>query len=226
MTEFRTKLDQFKIWFFRGNFLPGWVYFVLPFLFIGFIIFFIIFFGLTFTWPFVVAQLWHFVEMHNKSYWFLISGVALVICFGVLMYFLREYVRFAYGLVEISGATVLAWIALAEPHNSGVVFATALMGSIYIFVRGIDNIRQYARDQAKWEHAFTSPVSHADALDKGIAEFLRKEASDNTADYRDYNTETVSFIVLAQEVLVDKQKVTNFRVRVDQKWISYPKPRT
>jgi hypothetical protein len=40
------------------------------------------------------------------------------------------------------------------------------MGAVYLFVRGIDNICQYVRDESVNERVFTSARNHAEALER------------------------------------------------------------
>lgn len=146
-----SRWGRFWHWFARdyGFIGPGWhqllVLAALPFL----LVIFIATLSLTVVWPFAVSLLWRFIDARNDSTWFLLSGVVVVAGCGLGMYFLRERAPRAYGIVEISGALVLAWMTLHSTHESGLVFALGIMASIYVIVRGIGNLVEgYRREQA------------------------------------------------------------------------------
>lgn len=67
--------------------------------------------------------------------------VFLVLTFGCLLYILRLMDRFAYGLVEIGSALLIAGYTAWTPDGGPVARALALLAAIYIVVRGLDNLQ-------------------------------------------------------------------------------------
>jgi len=91
--------------------------------------------------------------------------VVIILLIGILLYWLREVRRLEYGCVELGAASATAFevttqLALspqiATPETISHTLL-ALMGAVYITVRGYDNIYQWLKKRA--EHIDISPTS-------------------------------------------------------------------
>lgn len=70
---------------------------------------------------------------------FTVAGTVLML--GVMMFWLRRIDRFAYGLVEIASALIMAGYTAWAPDGGPVARVLALLAAIYIVVRGCDNLQ-------------------------------------------------------------------------------------
>lgn len=70
-----------------------------------------------------------------------ITVVLVVLASGGLLFLLRQADRFAYGVVEIVSAAIVAGYTAWTPDGGPVARALALLAAIYIVVRGCDNLQ-------------------------------------------------------------------------------------
>lgn len=64
-----------------------------------------------------------------------------VLIAGLMLFWLRRTDRFAYGLVEIASALVVAGYTAWAPDGGPVARVLALLAATYIVVRGLDNMQ-------------------------------------------------------------------------------------
>lgn len=78
---------------------------------------------------------------------------------GVLFYWLRGRFPLAYGLIEIYAALATMWVAIATEADLGTR-VLALLGAVYIMVRGLDNLDKGLPKQFRstWDSLFPKHV--------------------------------------------------------------------
>jgi hypothetical protein len=69
----------------------------------------------------------------------LFSGVVAII-WGIMLYKLRSYHPFAYGILEVFVALLTLSFAVTAPNQSLLPRGIGIFSAIYIIVRGLDNI--------------------------------------------------------------------------------------
>lgn len=96
-------------------------------------------------WPIAMISFWHSITEAAKSPLMHIAESGACLVLAVLLYCIRaSMLRSAFGLVEIIIGVVMCWAGLGAssgPLQSPPLTGTiAIVGGIYVIVRGIDNI--------------------------------------------------------------------------------------
>ena len=98
---------------------------------------------LLFISPLVVAELWRDINMAAASFiWIRILFLCVLFLTGILFYLARQFIRRAYGAVEVGIGAALCWVPLGNPAIDNFSRALAIASGIYVIVRGLDNYVQ------------------------------------------------------------------------------------
>lgn len=127
-----------------GTELPAWV--AIP---LGLTVLLVIVAGLfqVVTWSVAGIQ---WIATHATGWPLVYIGLPAVIALGVFLFLFRYKLRFFYGLSEIAFATYLSWHQLPEfplkqvpdGYNAQNLVLAVMAGSVYLVVRGLDNMQQ------------------------------------------------------------------------------------
>jgi hypothetical protein len=103
----------------------------------------------------IVFTAWHFRQAIGQAFplWGLTVVTAL---FGIFLFRFRSRYRLAYGFAEVLFGLIAA-ARLASPSTYDSTFVIQLVASLYIIVRGLDNIEkgiQGTKVEPKWKHFF------------------------------------------------------------------------
>lgn len=91
-----------------------------------------------------------------------LAVAALVLGFGLWLF--RKIQRVAYGAVEVAFGTLAAALLAWAPSDSPVANTIALAASVYVVVRGLDNVDQglpgglWSRLPLRWPEPRTAPL--------------------------------------------------------------------
>jgi hypothetical protein len=91
------------------------------------------------AWPFMFAGLWPKIHAAMASFWVRILTVVVLLVLAFVLYLIRKFIRYAYGIGEISIGIALCWVTLSNPENNGLIVGLSLAGSVYLIVSGLDN---------------------------------------------------------------------------------------
>ncbi len=85
----------------------------------------------------LVASAYTFLTSNSMSRFYLVVGISTV---GLGLFIFRKYARLAYGICEVAFGIVSAW-SIAEHAGETIprLDLIALMGVLYLIVRGLDN---------------------------------------------------------------------------------------
>ena len=116
---------------------------------------------------------------------------SLVVAFAIGFYWLRCQIKLVFGLIEVIVALLVIYFSinpanhalLASPAASDLEIllssSTVLLGGVYIFVRGLDNIGQKLPKpsglQRWWHRWFLAPWPCAKRVERLIAEWLHSK---------------------------------------------------
>jgi hypothetical protein len=95
---------------------------------------------LTLAWPWPIIFLWQRVLVIAANPILRTVGVILLLLSGLLLYLARTYVRPIYGLVEVLIGIATCWVGLSNPSAQAISASFAVVGGVYIIIRGFDNI--------------------------------------------------------------------------------------
>jgi hypothetical protein len=88
-------------------------------------------------YPTSLAYLSQFLSEHRLAQ----IGTALILVSGSLLYLVRQKWRLTYGLLEVAFATVYGFFSLQKIGGAkGYVETVSVVASVYLVVRGIDNV--------------------------------------------------------------------------------------
>jgi len=93
-----------------------------------------------FAWPWVIAGFWQKILIAVTSPWLRTLAVAILVIAGFLLYLARTYMRPVYGLAEIMIGITSCWAGLSDPRPNVLSASLAIIGGIYIIIRGFDNL--------------------------------------------------------------------------------------
>lgn len=141
-------------------------------------------FSFPFAWPFWAATAWNHVRPYMANGWLRILATLLVFTAAVALYNVRsepQRGRFYYACIELTAGFLLAWSALAPLGSTGqpsigIAAALGVMASIYVIVRGLDNLALGLGGWDRHETTVDSNESLHDAIEKGIQRVLAEKA--------------------------------------------------
>jgi hypothetical protein len=85
----------------------------------------------------LVARAYNFLTSDAMSRFYLVMGISTV-ALGLFLF--RKYARLAYGICEVAFGIVSAWSIAEHAGEANPRFdLIALMGVLYLIVRGLDN---------------------------------------------------------------------------------------
>jgi hypothetical protein len=132
-----------------------------------------------FAWPWVLAGFWQTILIAVASPWVRILAVGVLILASFLLYLARTYMRPIYGLTEIMVGVTSCWVGLSDPRPNVLSASLAIIGGIYIFIRGFDNLID--------EQSLLAPSKQASRIAQGSTEptktsdaRIERQRSDNT----------------------------------------------
>lgn len=77
-----------------------------------------------------------------SQFWINLLGIIAILIIGVALYVVRQKRRVAYGLLEVGFAMAYGWYAINKVAHVGYVETISVIASVYLVVRGLDNITQ------------------------------------------------------------------------------------
>jgi hypothetical protein len=101
-----------------------------------------VFVVLTLVWPWTIVFFWEQVLTIVANPVFRTIAVILLVISGFLLYLARTYMRPFYGVAEVFIGIATCWSGLSYPNPSAKILSASLavVGGIYIIIRGFDNI--------------------------------------------------------------------------------------
>lgn len=144
----------------------------------------VLIFSFPFAWPFWAATAWSHVRPFMANEWLRILATLLVFTAAVALYNVRsdpQRGRFYYACIELTAGFLLAWGALAPSGSTGqpsvgIAAALGVMASIYVIVRGLDNLALGLSGWDRRETTVDSNESLHHAIEKGIQRVLAEKA--------------------------------------------------
>jgi hypothetical protein len=88
-----------------------------------------------------------FLSSFLSQFWINLIGIIVIGIVGSLLYLLRERKRIWYGAIEVSFSLAYGWYAINKVASVGYVETISVIASIYLVVRGIDNVMEGRKKQ-------------------------------------------------------------------------------
>jgi hypothetical protein len=92
------------------------------------------------TWPITLIFFWDWISAAT-AHRSLARNLATFVCgiFAFFLYGLRNGEPLLYGLAEISTGLMVCWLGLGQAAEQRLPATLALVGGIYVIIRGLDN---------------------------------------------------------------------------------------
>ena len=129
--------------------------------------------GTMIGWPIGIAMLYPVIQPYQDQQWFQITGTAVCVIAAMLMFRLRNWWRRAYGVIELVCAINLIWYGVSH-QKTPEIFGATLLAGIYVAVRGLDNWKQGAHEEAREKIECRSTQSHADAIQAEVQRLIEE----------------------------------------------------
>ena len=92
-------------------------------------------------WPIALEQTWTYMKEYMASSPLSRSiGLALLVIVACLLYWAKTAIQAVYGGAEFFVGLLSCWIGLSEPKSNDLATSIAIIGGVYILIRGCENI--------------------------------------------------------------------------------------
>lgn len=126
----------------------------------------------------IPAGCWDFLRWASVTPLRKLLGMSGLFCTSLAFYWLRFRHRLIYAWTEISFAITGMWLGLESTSMSRAASLSLAMGSVYLLVRGFDNVAAGRKDDAEKYRARTEAAAPAILAEIGVLNAQEpKEAS-------------------------------------------------
>lgn len=166
--------------------------------------------------PFFIDQYAHYLFILQQHP---IYSTVIFAIFGFGLFQLRTHLLSAFALIEITGGIALAWNVFHSNYPSGILFWTAVMGAVYLLVRGFDNAwkgyKDFRKEKDETEFGY-STISFDAAIKHALLTIVARDVEAYEKSTDSYNP-AILYSVINTEIYMDTPVVYEVELKIKRR---------